>query len=372
MKQTDSRDLATAAPGGVRAGRAAVFTGVGRPLELQTMPVPEPKTGEILVRVLGCTVCGSDVHTCLGRRTTPLPAILGHEILGRIEAFGTAAPRRDARGRPLNAGDRVTWSLVASCGACFYCRRGLPQKCTQAFKYGHQALQAELGPRGGLADYCLLAPGTAVVRPDETLSDEAACPANCGTATMIAAAEAAGDVRDRCVVVLGAGLLGLTGCALARSRGAAEVILADTQASRLARGEMFGATRIVAADQLAADVKSATSGYGADVIIDTAGVPEAFEAGFPLLRLGGTFVLVGAVFPARAVDLHVERIVRRNLRLCGIHNYLPEQLVRALEFLERREFPWDTLVSQWLPLAEAQRAFQRAQDPAVVRVGVRP
>jgi len=223
-----------------------------------------------------------------------------------------------------------------------------------------------------LADDCLLAPGTAVVRLEDALSDEAACPANCGTATMVAATEAAGDVRGCCVVVQGAGLLGLAACALARSRGAADVILCDMQSKRLARGEAFGATRAAVPGELGAAVAGATQGYGADVVIDSAGAPEAFESGLPLLRLGGTFVLVGAVFPTRAVELHVERVVRRNLRLCGIHNYVPEHLVKAVAFLEQSKYPWDSLVADWLPLSECSRAFHRAQDPTVLRIGVCP
>jgi alcohol dehydrogenase len=189
---------------------------------------------------------------------------------------------------------------------------------------------------------------------------------------MVAAIEAAGDLRDRCAVVLGAGLLGLTACALARSRGAADVIVCDPQLPRRSRGEAFGATRAVAPGELATAVAQATQGYGADIAIDSAGTPEAFELALPLLRLGGMFVLVGAVFPARAVELHVERVVRRNVHLCGIHNYLPEHLVTAVTFLEQSEYPWGSLVADWLPLSEAPRAFERAQDPMVLRMGVRP
>ncbi|NLF72778.1 MAG: alcohol dehydrogenase catalytic domain-containing protein [Candidatus Anammoximicrobium sp.] len=355
-----------------RVARAAVFSGVGRPLELRSIPVADPQEGEILVRVVGCTLCGSDVHTYTGKRSTPLPTILGHEILGRIVAFGPAAARRDARGTSLHEGDRVTWALVASCGACFYCRRGLPQKCLCAVKYGHEPLHEDARLRGGLADYCLLAPGTAVVRLEDALSDEAACPANCGTATMVAATEAAGDMHGGCVVVLGAGLLGLTACALARSRGAADVILCDVQSPRLARGAAFGATRVAAPGELGAAAAGATQGHGVDVVIDSAGTPEAFESGLALLRLGGAFILVGAVFPTRPVELHVERVVRRNLRLCGIHNYAPEHLVKAVAFLEQSKHPWHSLVADWLPLSECTRTFQRAQDPAVLRIGVRP
>jgi alcohol dehydrogenase len=109
--------------------RAAVVLGPGSPLELREITLPEPGGACLLVEVLACTLCGSDLHTMHGRRPVAVPTILGHEALGRVAGFGPDAARRDAAGRPLRAGDRVTWGVVARCGACFYCRRGLPQKC---------------------------------------------------------------------------------------------------------------------------------------------------------------------------------------------------------------------------------------------------
>jgi alcohol dehydrogenase len=106
-----------------------VFHAPGKPLELREFPLPAPQGSEALVEVIACTLCGSDLHTMHGRRSVSVPTILGHEILGRITAFGPAAPRQDAAGKPLQLGDRVTWSIVANCGDCFYCLRGLPQKC---------------------------------------------------------------------------------------------------------------------------------------------------------------------------------------------------------------------------------------------------
>src|SRR5262245_2931038 len=118
--------------------RVVLFHGPGQPLEMVTHPVPEPAGGEVLVRISCCTLCGSDLHTHAGRRSGPVPAVLGHEITGRIEAFGPDAPRTDITGAALAVGDRITWSLVVSCGDCFFCRGDLPQKCERLFKYGHE------------------------------------------------------------------------------------------------------------------------------------------------------------------------------------------------------------------------------------------
>ena len=156
--------------------RAAVFLGPGSPLELREIPLPEPAGACLLVEVLACTLCGSDLHTMHGRRPVAVPTILGHEALGRVAGFGPDAPRRDAADRPLQAGDRVTWGVVASCGACFYCRRGLPQKCERQTKYGHEPLRPGSELTGGLAGHILLASGTTVLRVPDELTDAAACP----------------------------------------------------------------------------------------------------------------------------------------------------------------------------------------------------
>src|SRR5262245_53306730 len=183
------------------AALAAVFGGVPEQLEVRELPLPQPAAGEILVRMLGCTICGSDLHTLHGRRQVPVPTVLGHEIVGQIAELGAAAPREDLAGQPLRVGDRITWSLVASCGRCFYCQSDLPQKCLQAVKYGHERLQAGRELLGGLAEHVLLVPGTAIVRLPDELPLEAACPANCATATAAAAIEAAGTIAGSCVCV---------------------------------------------------------------------------------------------------------------------------------------------------------------------------
>ena len=178
--------------------------------------LPAPEHSEVLVEVVACTFCGSDLHSLHGRRAVPVPTILGHEVLGKIAAFGPTAVRHDAAGEPMNVGDRVTWAIVASCGECFYCRRSLPQKCERQTKYGHEPLRPGRELTGGLADHCVLAPGTAIFRVPEQLPDATACPANCATATVAAALEAAGQVAGRSVLVMGCGMLGLTATAWAR------------------------------------------------------------------------------------------------------------------------------------------------------------
>jgi len=351
--------------------RAVVFAGPHQPLRLSHLDVPTPQHDEVLVRIVACTLCGSDVHSFEGRRTVPTPTVLGHEILGTIEAFGPTAARQDIAGRELHIGDRVTWSIVARCGQCFYCQRGLPQKCARMVKYGHEVFSPGRELTGGLATHCLLVSGTAIVRVPSQLTNEVACPANCATATVAAALEAAGEIQDRTVLVLGAGMLGLTACAMARTRGAAAVLVCDTNAARRERALAFDATHLASADELREVALAVTAGFGVDVVLELTGAPAALENSWPLVRTGGAMVLVGSVFPSRPMPILLEQVVRRVLTIRGVHNYAPQHLQQAIDFLgTATHYPFAALMSQWLPLAEAQRAFEAAQQGDTFRVGI--
>lgn len=351
----------------------AIFHEPTKPLELRSVEVPTPVGGEVLVRVAGCTLCGSDLHTVSGRRQSPAPSVLGHEIVGEIVAIRPDAPRQDLVGAALSIGDRITWAIVASCGECFYCRRALPQKCLRGVKYGHEQFVARRELTGGLAEYCLLAPGTAIVKLPEGLPLEVACPANCATATVAAALAAAGPIADRTVGILGAGMLGLTACAMAHLRGAAAVIAVEPNATRRELSLRFGATHAIAPDELQATAAEVSGGPGLDVILELSGAAAAFDMAWPALCIGGVLVLVGAVFPGPPVAVSMEQIVRRNLTIRGVHNYAPKDLVAAVEFLSAAhgKFPLRELVGPWYPLKEVALAMETARDPRYLRVGVR-
>ena len=221
---------------------AAVFHTAGQGPILTRVERPTLKSGCILVRITCCTVCGSDLHTFTGRRSGPTPCVLGHEIVGIVEAV-EGGPIHDFSGNPLQPGDRVTWSVAASCGHCHRCSDRLPQKCESLFKYGHEHADRQL-LSGGLASHCILEPGTAVIRLPDAPADSVICPANCATATVAAAVARAEDLQNRRVLVFGAGLLGLTTCAFAAVAGASEIRLCDPNEQRRAAGPAFGATSV--------------------------------------------------------------------------------------------------------------------------------
>src|SRR5207302_9074675 len=102
--------------------KAAVLVDYREPLEIREYPTPrEIGPGEALVRVDAAGICGTDIHLWLGELKIPLPVILGHETVGRVEILG-AELKADWRGTPLVEGDRVTWASSIVCGECYYCR----------------------------------------------------------------------------------------------------------------------------------------------------------------------------------------------------------------------------------------------------------
>jgi alcohol dehydrogenase len=358
--------------------RAALFHAAGAPFELTTFPLPNLGPGEVLVRVECCTVCGSDLHTFSGDRSTAVPTVLGHEIIGRI--IDLRAPTADSpslfQTQSLNVGDRVTWSIAASCGTCFYCLRKWPQKCETLFKYGHERAGADHPLSGGLAEYCHLKSGTAVYPVPEQLSDRVACPANCATATIAGALRTAGDLGDQIVLIQGAGLLGLTAAAMACTQGAKAVIVTDVAQIPLQRATRFGATHPVSVAEgnglLRETVSKTSSGRGVDVAIDVSGANRAVVSAIEHLRIGGRLILVGSVSPAPPIEIAAETIVRRCLTIRGLHNYRPEDLAAALDFLAKHHasYPFEELVAQTFPLSDVDAAFRYALDARPPRVAI--
>lgn len=238
-------------------------------------------------------------------------------------------------------------------------------------------MQAEVQEHAARSRWTAAA-GTAILRVPDELPDAVVCPANCATATVAAVFRAGGDCCDRVVLVQGAGMLGLTASAMARRRGAREVIVCDVNPKRLLQARRFGATQAVTvtpeAEELRDVVRSTTAGHGVDLALEMCGAPSAMELGLELLRIGGRYILVGAVFPGRPVSVHAEMVVRNLLSIHGIHNYAPQDLAAALEFLikSHAEYPFSELVAAQFALTEAAAAFRHAIDSGALRVAVLP
>src|SRR5262249_18726285 len=206
------------------------------------------------------------------------PTVLGHEIVGRIEAFGPAAARVDAAGAAASIGDRVSWAVAVGCGDCYFCGADLPQKCARPYKYGHERVSPGRPLGGGLAEVVRRVPGPVWFRVPDEVPDRVAAPANCATATVAAMLRHSGPLAGRCVLVLGAGVLGVTACAMARAAGARAVLACDPVPACRERAAAFGATHAAGPDGLAAAVAEVTDGRGADVALELAGTAASVQA----------------------------------------------------------------------------------------------
>jgi D-arabinose 1-dehydrogenase-like Zn-dependent alcohol dehydrogenase len=410
--------------------QAAIFDGPGRPFRVAPVDRPTLRPGEALVRVALCTVCGSDLHTFSGRRKERTPSVLGHEPVGVVEEVNGTV--RAVGGEPVRVGDRVVWAVAVSCGACFFCERGVPQKCESLRKYGHEPITPQCGPVGGLSTHCHLLSGTAIVKVPAELPDAVAAPAGCATATVAAAlragwknltpqppsllgkgekdihsagssevseeaerqftpfpspraAESANASEARhagqtgkgvgglgsSIVIFGLGMLGLTACAWGNALGLT-VVACDVCDARLARAAQFGAAHTAKPDALPELVKSLTGGRGADLALELSGSPEAARAALDVLRAGGTAVWAGTVAPTEPVPVFPESVVRRCLTVTGIHNYAPHDLAAAIAFLatHHERYPFVELVAKSFPLVEVDAAFRFAEAQRPVRVAL--
>src|SRR5689334_1285635 len=142
----------------MKMAKASVLEQFRAPLQLRELELPaSPEPGAALVRVEMAGICGTDVHLWKGELPIPLPVILGHETVGRIERLGSE-PTEDWRGNPLKVGDRICWASSISCGTCYYCRvKGQPTRCTSRKAYGISYCANEPPHlRGGYAEKILL------------------------------------------------------------------------------------------------------------------------------------------------------------------------------------------------------------------------
>ena len=320
--------------------RAAVLVAHNAPLEIREYPLAaELAPGEALVRVEMAGICGTDVHLWKGELPVPLPLIMGHETVGRLERLGPGL-ESDWRGAPLAAGDRVTWASSIVCGECFYCRvKRQPTRCVARRAYGI-SYNADQPPhlRGGYAEWIHLRSGTAIFRLPDELETEAVVGAGCGLATAIHGTERCPVSWADTVVVQGTGPVGLAAVAVARQAGARKIIAIGGPPHRLEMARRFGAD--VAIDFASTEpagrrerILAETGGYGADVVLECVGIPEAVMEGPELCCDGGRYLVLGQYANAGNISFNPHLITRKQLQIHGSWGFEPRHVDRALAFL---------------------------------------
>ena len=354
------------------AVKAAVLAGWQQPLEIREYPdVREVAPGEALVRVEMAGICGTDVHLWLGQLAIPLPVILGHETVGRIEQLG-AGLEKDWRGQPLRVGDRVTWASSITCGECFYCRlKAQPTRCIARKAYGISYC-ADQAPhlRGGYAEKILLRAGSAIFRIPDELPTEAVVGAGCALVTAIHGLERAPVAWGDVVVIQGSGPVGLAALAVVRQAGAARVVMIGGPPHRLDLAREFGADAVIDIQEVPDPaerrklVLEETGPYGADAVIECVGHPAVVNEGLDLCRDGATYLVLGQYADAGNIPFNPHTITRKQLRLVGSWGFEARHVDRALTLLARTNLKerFAAEVTHRFPLAEVNAALQTVRE----------
>ncbi|WP_295712672.1 zinc-binding dehydrogenase [Mucilaginibacter sp.] len=347
-------------------GKLFAFNGAGQQFQLLNMKVPALKPGEVLVKNLYTTICGSDMHTYCGLRTEKTPTVLGHEIVGEIIAIGEAHPGNDYAGNDLKIGDRITWSVFSSNPLSELAKRGMPQKSDQLFKYGHAQITEANPFHGGLGEYCILKENTTLLKIPLDVPLPVAATINCAVATVAGALRLAGDISGKNILITGMGLLGIVCAAMCKVAGAQAVNAADINQQRLDEALLFGADTSIL-------LSKAQPEQNIDIVFDMSGAPAAMETGLESLATGGTAVWIGAVFSNRKVNIDAEQVIRRMITIKGLHNYNHEDLLAAVDFISQHHhsFPFKELIGPEFSFNDTQKAFEYAKAHLPLRVGIR-
>jgi putative phosphonate catabolism associated alcohol dehydrogenase len=365
-------------------GRAVVLAEAGKPLEFREYPVPDPEAGAALVRVTLSNVCGSDLHIWRGeldpaKRGWPLPRHQGHEMTGRIEKLGEGVTT-DSDGKPLTVGDRVVFQYFFPCGRCRNCLNDYTRACPK--RYAHTALSCDNWPHfnGAFGDYFYLRQNHTVFKVPDDLTDDLVVGVNCAFSQVVCGLDSAKLGMGETVVIQGAGGLGLYAIAVAKERGAGQVIVVDGVAERLDVAESFGADRVIDMRELptperrAERVRELTDGWGAEVVVDVAGFPQVVEEGMKMMAGGGRYVEIGNISPGLTYAADPSFWVTNNCSIFGVHVYEPRHLREALDLLDRgrQRYPFHKIVSHRFPLEEINDVMAAQAEGHITRASLVP
>jgi S-(hydroxymethyl)glutathione dehydrogenase/alcohol dehydrogenase len=356
--------------------RAAVLEEFGRPLEVQEVDLAEPKAGEVLVRLVACGVCHTDLYTASGADPSGYsPTVLGHEGAGVVERIGEGVTS-------LAEGDHVVTLFSPQCRECVHCRDPRTNLClaireqqnlgylpdgTTRLSRGGEPIRHFMGT-STFAEYTVMPEiALAKVSPDAPL-DRAALFA-CGLSTGLGAAMNTAKVEaGSTCVVFGAGMVGLGAVAGCRLRGAARVVCIDLSEDRLelARGQGATDTLVGGPDSVQA-VLDMTGGFGADYTFEATGNVAVMRQAVEAARMGwGLATVCGVAGRGETLDV-VPRFLITGRRVAGSsfggvkgRDQVPELVQLYLD----GQLDVDPFVSHRITLDDVNRGFElmEAQD----------
>lgn len=358
----------------MRTGRAAVMVGKDR-LETWEVPVPEPEAGGALVRVVLGGVCGSDVHILNGEAgEMPFPIILGHEGVGMIEKVGPGVTT-DYAGVPVKAGDLVYWSPIALCHRCHSCTVLEETPCENSQFFEH----AEKPNWGSYADFAWLPNGLPFFRLPDHAQPEAVASLGCALPTVLRGFDRCGRVRvGDTVVVQGAGPVGLASVLVAAQAGAREVIVIDGSPARRAVAQRLGATSTISLDTDMAErrrmIYDLCGPHGPNVVVEAAGVLQAFPEGVDLTGNHGRYIILGLWGAIGTQPISPRDMTTKNITVSGATFPKPKHYYEAMHMSVRLQdkVPLAELVSHRFGINAAGEALAAVKSGAAIKAVIDP
>ena len=341
------------------AAVCAVVREPGGPFLLEDVQLAAPQPDEVLVEVVAAGMCHTDLLV-RDPRPESLPAVLGHEGAGIVRETGSEV-------RGVSAGDKVVLSFP-SCGVCIRCRTGRSAYCDSiaALKFGCRRPDGSVAttdaagrPVGdhffGQSSFGTLAVvnGRSVVPMPDDVDLRIAGPLACGVQT------GAGTVLEvlrvspgASVAVFGAGSVGLCAVMAARLAGATTIVAVNRRASRLALAAEFGATHLVAPQDVdpVAAIRDATAGRGVEYAFETTGVPEVLTAAVRSLDSLGTCAYVGTAPPGVTGGIPMLEAMTKGLTVRGVlqgDSTPARTLPRLWDLYRRGLLPFDRLITHY-------------------------
>jgi L-iditol 2-dehydrogenase len=367
--------------------------------ELREYPLPEPAPGCLLVKMQVSGICGTDKHTYQGFTTQyagsgqpkqiPFPIIQGHENVGTIAAIGGNQNCNDFEGIPVKVGDRVVVGPNISCGECYYCRHDFPYYfCPNTVDYGNN-ISSKNAPHlfGGWSQYLYVLPNSFVVRVPDDLSSEMAVLAEIMAVTVgldrakqVSAFPNESFRFDDTVVVFGVGPLGMCFLIKARMLGAGTIIAVDLSDYRLTFARKLGADRSLNAKnstqaERLAFIRELTHGRGADVVVETAGVPQVIPEALEMLRMGGLLVEAGNFSDLGDVSINPNRhLCTNSIRIIGVGGEEPGAYGPSLRQMVRymKHYPLQDFVTHRFGLRDVDAAVKKSIEPDSMKVVIDP
>lgn len=335
---------------------AAVYHGP-RDLRVEEVAIPEIGPGEILLRVINASICGTDLRIFQGNHRkypTGTLRIPGHEAVGAIAELGAGV-------KGFDIGQRVIIAPNMGCGHCRQCITGNNNLCAN-----YDAIGISLD--GGFAEY-LRVPVQAVLQGNVIPIREGIDPGVAALiepfACVLRGQNALGVQPGEVVLIMGAGPIGILHTKLARLRGAGRIVVSEPAPERLVQAARLGADRVVnpTREDLASAIAEESRGRGADIVIVAAPAHSAQESALELAGIGGRINFFGALpkdHPTIQFDsniVHYKELLVTATSACSTANCL-----QAAEIVNSGQIDLTDLISQRFPLRDAMPAFMAAQD----------